>query len=275
MKWDNTQRLIDSSFELTMLAIKYCGNLCIVNNKGEETPLDRKRPKQLDKNDVKFAYDLCMSLNTDSVVNEIESHLTGDYDNNKLIFKVFFGKIAKRCNCLPLLFGASDWNVKAPKDWMKIGGWEQYMTSCKDIKMFVWLIAVCLRDKFDYLIREVQSLADTYDLVFDESDSEESEIETITVAKNKKSQTFSDIIQYHDKERLLKRFHELIDGRKGADAGSVILKAFIENYITRLPTQKEYESEFNRIGSWTAIHNYMNEDNRNALYRANRIVFFS
>lgn len=39
MKWDNTQRLIDSSFELTMLAIKYCGNLCIVNNKGEETPL--------------------------------------------------------------------------------------------------------------------------------------------------------------------------------------------------------------------------------------------
>ena len=199
MKWDNTQRLIDSSFELTMLAIKYCGNLCIVNNKGEETPLDRKRPKQLDKNDVKFAYDLCMSLNTDSVVNEIESHLTGDYDNNKLIFKVFFGKIAKRCNCLPLLFGASDWNVKAPKDWMKIGGWEQYMTSCKDIKMFVWLIGVCLRDKFDYLIREVQSLADTYDLVFDESDSEESEIETITVAKNKKSQTFSDIIQYDDK----------------------------------------------------------------------------
>ena len=97
MKWDNTQRLIDSSFELTMLAIKYCGNLCIVNNKGEETPLDRKRPKQLDKNDVKFAYDLCMSLNTDSVVNEIESHLTGDYDNNKLIFKVFFGK---NCYCV-------------------------------------------------------------------------------------------------------------------------------------------------------------------------------
>lgn len=74
---------------------------------------------------------------------------------------------------------------QSPEDWMKIGGWEQYMTSCKDIKMFVWLIAVCLRDKFDYLIREVQSLADTYDLVFDESDSEESEIETITVAKNK------------------------------------------------------------------------------------------
>ena len=126
-----------------------------------------------------------------------------------------------------------------------------------------------------YLIREVQSLAETYDLVFDESDSEESEIETITVAKNKKSQTFSDIIQYDDKERLLKRLHVLIDGRRGADVGCVILRALQENYITRLPTQKEYESEFKRIGSWTAIHNYMSDNNQNALDRANKIVFFS
>ena len=84
---------------------------------------------------------------------------------------------------------------------------------------------------------------------------------------------FSDIIQYPDKEKLLKRLHELIDGRSGADVGCIILSAKLNNYIIRNPTRKEFESEFEIIGSWTAITNYFSESN-NALDRANKIVLF-
>lgn len=84
---------------------------------------------------------------------------------------------------------------------------------------------------------------------------------------------FSDIIQYPDKEKLLKRLHELIDGKSGADVGCVILAAKLNNYIIRNPKRKEFESEFEIIGSWTAITNYFSESN-NALDRANKIVLF-
>lgn len=83
---------------------------------------------------------------------------------------------------------------------------------------------------------------------------------------------FRDIIQYEDKEKLLKRLHTLIDGKGGADAGSVLLSARLSNYLTRNPTQAEFKSEFELIGSWSAISNYMNDNNQNALDRANRII---
>lgn len=88
------------------------------------------------------------------------------------------------------------------------------------------------------------------------------------------SQSFRNIIQHKDPEMFLKRLHDLIDGRSGADVGCVLLKAKEENHITRNPTKKEYESEFELIGSWSAITNYLNENKENALERANKIVFF-
>lgn len=88
------------------------------------------------------------------------------------------------------------------------------------------------------------------------------------------SQSFRNIIQHKDPEMFLKRLHALIDGRSGADVGGILLKAKQENYITRNPTKKEYESEFELIGCWTAITNYLDENNENALERANKIVFF-
>lgn len=105
----------------------------------------------------------------------------------------------------------------------------------------------------------------------------EDEVMSIDFTKKEKTTkpkaNFSDIIQYSDKEKLLKRLHELIDGRSGADVGCIILSAKLNNYIIRNPTRKEFESEFEIIGSWTAITNYFSESN-NALDRANKIVLF-
>lgn len=91
--------------------------------------------------------------------------------------------------------------------------------------------------------------------------------------KKGKQKSFRDIIQYYDPERLLERLHQLIDGKRGADVGSVLLKALEKNYLTRRPTQKEFESEFKLIGTWGAISNYM-ADTDKAYLRANRIVIF-
>jgi hypothetical protein len=91
--------------------------------------------------------------------------------------------------------------------------------------------------------------------------------------KNKAN--FADIIQYHDKKKLLARLHFLIDGKRGAEVGAVLMNACIINpYLTRKPTRSEFEAEFELIGSWQAITNYMNENSEKALQKANKIIIF-
>lgn len=92
--------------------------------------------------------------------------------------------------------------------------------------------------------------------------------------KGKKQQTFRDIIQSDDKEKLLKRLHYLIDGKGGAAVGAILLKTYLEHHLTQIPTQGIYESEFELIGTWKAIHNYMSENKLNALDKANKITIF-
>lgn len=86
--------------------------------------------------------------------------------------------------------------------------------------------------------------------------------------------SFYDIVQHDNPEKLVERLHQLIDGRKGADVGCVLLKCMLDGLIIRKPKQKEFESEFTLIGGWTSIHKYMDDNNENALDRANKIIIF-
>lgn len=85
---------------------------------------------------------------------------------------------------------------------------------------------------------------------------------------------FRKIIQYEDKKRLIERLHKLIDGKSGADVGAVLLNAQQKKYITRNPTKKEFESEFELIGSWSAIKKYLNPNTPTAGSNAEAIVIF-
>lgn len=87
---------------------------------------------------------------------------------------------------------------------------------------------------------------------------------------------FESIIQYRDKDRLLKRFHELIDNNSGAAICSVFLKAKQECLITKKVTKSLFESEFWECSKseWESIRKYTDEGNINALDRANQIVIF-
>jgi hypothetical protein len=89
-----------------------------------------------------------------------------------------------------------------------------------------------------------------------------------------KESSFRHIVVYFDAEALMQRLHQLIDGRRGADVGCVLLRCIMDGYISRRPTQKEFVSEFVLIGGWRAIHNYMDDNNMNALDRANKIIIF-
>lgn len=91
--------------------------------------------------------------------------------------------------------------------------------------------------------------------------------------KNKPS--FDAIIQYSEKNKLKIRLHELIDGKSGKDVGVVLVRAkTIDNFLTRFPTKKEYESEFELIGSWKGISNYFYKDDNTTLGSANSIIIF-
>lgn len=85
---------------------------------------------------------------------------------------------------------------------------------------------------------------------------------------------FRQLVQHPEPDKLMQRLHDLIDGRKGAAVGSVLLKCVQQNFLRKTPTQAEFCSEFQLTGSWSAIHNYMDENNEKALARANAIIIF-
>ncbi len=107
----------------------------------------------------------------------------------------------------------------------------------------------------------------------EEAQPEAREEEAATEA-GKDEPSFRAIIQYPDPDGLLRRLHELIDGRRGADVGSVLLACRLQGHITRNPTQAEFRSEFSIVGSWGGVKNYMSDNNENALDRANKIIIF-
>lgn len=70
---------------------------------------------------------------------------------------------------------------------------------------------------------------------------------------------FRGLIQYEDKEKLLKRLHSLIDGNKGKRVGLVLNRAYFDKLITAIPTQGEFKSEFELIGTWQGIYKYTSQ----------------
>lgn len=94
----------------------------------------------------------------------------------------------------------------------------------------------------------------------------------------KRDANFMDCIQYPDKEKLIRRIHELIDGKSGADVGYVFLRLVaIDHYLSRNPTVNEMKQEFPNIVWNSSITNYLTESSKvcnSKLIKANQIVIF-
>ena len=85
---------------------------------------------------------------------------------------------------------------------------------------------------------------------------------------------FLHLILHPEPKKLLKRLHQLIDEKRGAEVGAVLMRAQQKGYLSKVPTQAEFRSEFALVGKWNAIHNYMNDNNEKALAKANKIIIF-
>lgn len=95
--------------------------------------------------------------------------------------------------------------------------------------------------------------------------------------KKFKKANFRDCIQYKDKEKLIKRLHELIDGKKGRDVGYVLLKCRMDGLITRNPTKDEMNAEFPSVVYKSGVKNYLTEgslSDNGKLSKASQIVIF-
>ena len=94
---------------------------------------------------------------------------------------------------------------------------------------------------------------------------------------NQKENLFRSIINDQDKNKLIDRLHELINGKKPSQIGAVLAKALIDAHISKIPSQKEYESEFELKSSWEAIakctRNLEDEKSANRI-KAEKIVIF-
>ena len=92
--------------------------------------------------------------------------------------------------------------------------------------------------------------------------------------KKHSTPNFLHLILHSEPKKLLERLHQLIDGKSGAEVGAVLLHAQQKGYLSDVPTQAEFESEFALVGKWNAIHNYMNDNSTKALAKANKIIIF-
>lgn len=264
MKWDNTQQWINTSKCLYAIALAYCS-----------TP----RPT-VSMKDRETTYKLLCSMNPEDVVDELETYMSCNKERDRKIYDVWAnklkGELVYLCTLDNFLSNGDKLEEKCEALWN-----EYRIVEKENVSDFLFMMAISLEYIFKRLQSLIESLTRTYGLSNDtdfisrlmRKMPDLNEKKPIVNKTNKSD--FADIIQYEDKERLLKRFHDLVDGRKGADVGCVFLRAWYEHLITRFPTRKEFEAEFTLIGSWSAIHNYMSDNNQNALDRANKIVFFS
>lgn len=84
-------------------------------------------------------------------------------------------------------------------------------------------------------------------------------LNTPCVTDHKNSLKFCDLIQGDNKNDILLRLHNCIDGKGGKDVAAIMLRAKDDRLISRLPNEKEFRSEFSNITTkWRAISTYLN-----------------
>ena len=283
MKWDNTQQWIDYSQELLMIALSYFGNISYAD--GTQLKKVGVGPLLDFEADRQKAYELSSAMNPKLIANELEAFMDCDTKHDKKVFDVWLSKVVEGTRMLYLFNNVLKSGRKAPDTWIKLGGWERYITQTKDQHELVWLIAVILQHKFSSLQNEVNFILKSYgmnelnnELLYilkgDSPMSESAKTETVP-QQAKTTKSIYDIIQCEDKEGLVKRLHTLIDGKKGKDIAVVFIRAKIDGLITRYPTKGELSSEFSWNGTWQSIDKVLQRDMNNGVLAATNAIRFN
>ncbi|WP_281696051.1 hypothetical protein [Bacteroides clarus] len=122
----------------------------------------------------------------------------------------------------------------------------------------------------DYSCKALLEIADYYRCNNKQTTYPTKQTKLLSIQKS----DFRNIIQYEDKEKLLNRLHFLIDGKRGADVGAILLQAKVEGYLMRTPNRAEFENEFGKLtddenstakSKWEAIRKYLDSENSTAI----------
>lgn len=262
MKWDNTKKLSEVIHRLSVLynhyrRWDYDGNKLV------------PKYNEVKKEDLDYAKELLGSIDVNIIVEEVEGYMSLDKKKNQEAFNIWKAKMAKGL-CLLVVF---DETPEQAFDSLYFLGKIYYRETWTPDE-FCRYIATTIKKKIVALQDGVKELIEDYGIE--------------DIIKEKKTSSgdngkrcacsFSDIIQYPDKKKLLQRLHELIDNVSGAAIGSVIYRAcHIDHYLTREPKYGEYIQEFGEItkGKWQAIYNYFHfDDDNNKMAKASNIVIF-
>ncbi len=74
------------------------------------------------------------------------------------------------------------------------------------------------------------------------------------------SMEFEQLLQCEKREkgRVMKRLHELLDGKGGKEVAIVLAAAMYKyNYLLHIPTEKQYTAGFELTGTWKAVRSYI------------------
>ncbi len=298
MTWTNTDNMIEHLQLLMEQIVEYgkwrIGSFPIDEDNSEEYEY-RKKPSESEFERLGYLY---CNWSVIKAVRELESYFMVDDDKkNVRHFNLWRNK---------LKLGLEIDERQTILEVLKEKDAYSYLGGSVDIDMieyaaahsewaehdYLKLTSLLLVDLFTLLHKTTQKLLDLYgidetaDFIFDiirpnPVVKEDTYKKTSSEDKaTREESSFYNIILYSDKDKLVKRLHQLIDGNKGAYVGSVLYKADKKRYIRNIPTQDEFESEFRLVGSWQAIYNYakpnMNNDNKlqNAIKKAEDVIIF-
>lgn len=86
--------------------------------------------------------------------------------------------------------------------------------------------------------------------------------------------SFYDIIVYPQKDKLICRIKQLIDGQGGAMIGAVLRRCRDLGYISSNPGEAQFCSEFAYEGSWQSVNNYIIGQEDKHIEKAKNVVIF-
>ena len=271
MTWNNTQQWIANSKCLYGIALAYCSpsGVSKVSMKDRETTSK-----------------LLFSLIPKYVVEELESYLTCNKVQDERIINAWANKLREGLKYLSSLRHILLGNVNCEEKWSVI--WNEHrITEKENVSDFLWYLVASLDSRFQKLQSLAESITKSYGLTNDTgfitmlirgnepNSDEQKSAKSICASSINTTKSIYNIIQCEDKEAFVKRLHVLIDNKKGKDIAVVFIRAKIDGLITRYPTKRELDSEFDWNGTWQSIDKVLQRDWDNGILDAANAIRFN
>lgn len=257
MKWERTEQLIASATKLVALYAKY-------HRKEFLDGRPMAKYQEVCQEDLDSMRSNVDKMNVESVVEELEDYMCFDNRQNAAALKVWNAKM-KKARCLLYVIGEER---SLLVDYLSFK-MRRYANEPWTPDDYCKYVATIIQQKLTHLQFRIGDMLQVYGIKNTIDRKETNNEHSI-----KKRKSFSSVIQAEDKEAFLQRLHQIIDGKGGKDVAAALYQAKKDGYITRYPTQAEYEAEFALEGSWQGIYKHLDKGDSNDMLIAGSAINF-